>query len=158
LKRDLISSINDHIYNSLIWHISNRLIESCRMSSRLIKILHYWVWWVSSTEKSRFRDDRDEVSSQNAWKKSVFLNNIVNSQTFFDLSSKYSLNQRYFLTFLLCFQSSKRRRRDTTHLYLFTCVEHLLKFVEISFANICVNAIFERIKLSQRLRRRKNSK
>ncbi len=28
---------------------------------------------------------------------------------------------------------------------MFTCLRHLLKFVEISFASICVNAIFERI-------------
>jgi hypothetical protein len=67
-----VPSINDHIYNSLFWLILNRLIESCRTSSRLTKFLHYWVRWRSPTRKSRSRDVRGEVSSQNASKKINF--------------------------------------------------------------------------------------
>jgi hypothetical protein len=37
-------SVNEHTYNSLIWHLLTRLIESNRTSSRLIKTLQYWMW------------------------------------------------------------------------------------------------------------------
>jgi hypothetical protein len=45
-----------------------------------------------------------------------FLNNTVNFQAFFDLSSKNSLIYCYFLIYLTCFKSSSHRRRDITHL------------------------------------------
>jgi hypothetical protein len=53
---------------------------------------------------------------------------------------------RQFFIFLLFFELSNCCRCDTTHLYVFVYLRQLLKFVEISFANICINAIFERIK------------
>ncbi len=68
-----VTSINDHTYNSLIWHTLTRLTKSCRMRSRLIKILHYWVWWESLTRKSRSRDDRDEVRRKTRRKNQRFL-------------------------------------------------------------------------------------
>jgi hypothetical protein len=42
-KRE-VSSVNEYTYNLLIWHLLTRLIESNRTSSRLTKILQYWMW------------------------------------------------------------------------------------------------------------------
>ncbi len=100
---------------------------------------------------------RSKIALQKS-KKFVFLNNAVNSQVIFNLFSKKSLYKHQFEFYLIWFKSFNRCRRDTAHSCLFTCLRQLLKFVELSFANICTNAIFERIKLYQRLRREKNSK
>ncbi len=100
---------------------------------------------VPATPAARLRSKNGLQKSE----KSNFLNKTVNFHTFFNLSSKNSLINRYFLIYLLFFKSSSRRRRDTTNLYLFICLRQLLKFIEISFTNIYVNAIFERIKLSK---------
>ncbi len=100
---------------------------------------------------------RGKIASQKS-EKFVFLNNAVNFQVFFNLSSKKSSYKHQFEFYLILFKSFNLCRRGTAHSCLFTCLRQLLKFVELSFASICISAIFERIKLYQRLRRRKNSK
>jgi hypothetical protein len=54
---------------------------------------------IAFSQRSQRRFVAERVAKKS--KKLSFLNNIVNFQAIFDLSSKNSLNQRYFLTYLL---------------------------------------------------------
>ncbi len=58
----------------------------------------------------------------------------------------------YISTLFLIIKTTSSRYNAFVFVYLFTTA---FKVVEISFANTCVSAIFEQIKLFQRLRRRK---
>ncbi len=86
---------------------------------------------------------------------SKFLNNINKFQAFFNLISKNSFIIRQFHTYLFTFKSSSRCRCNTIFLCLFVYLRQLLQFVEINFANICINAIFEQINVYRKLRRGK---
>jgi hypothetical protein len=161
-------SIWDNSFSRTITHITNlsntiqfaslRVVERARVWSKPFTIEccegHRLEKPVFATPAARFRRQK---ASQKV-EKFELSTHIRNFQAIFYLSSKNSFYKDYFFIYLLCFKSSSHRRRDTAHLYLFICFRQLLKFAEISFASICVSAIFERIKLSQRLRIEKNSR
>ncbi len=158
-NRNLCIKHQEHTYNSLILDHSICLIESIRSSSRLIKTLHYWVLKESSTRKISFSQRSRRLFASKTrcktMKFSKFLNNISNSQAFFDSTSKNSFIIRQFLIYLLAFKSSSRCRCDTIFLCSFVCLRQLLKFVEISFASIYTSVIVERINVFSRVTKKK---
>jgi hypothetical protein len=126
--RKKVSSINNYIYNSSIWYYSTRLIESCRTSSRLIKILHYWVLWKSRTRKSRSRNARNEISRRKRVTKSrknrIFQQRNQFSSVFWFVFEKF-MNQSLFFHIFAFFQiieSSSSRYNTFVIIYLFTTI------------------------------------
>jgi hypothetical protein len=97
----------NHTYNSLIWYHSTRLIESCRISPRLIKSLHYWVLWRSKTRKPRFRNARSEVPQRKRVAKSR--KNWI-----------FSTTQSIFKRFLICLRKNHLSIVIFLHIYFFS--------------------------------------